>query len=195
MYNTWFDILEDWFLSLKFIEDKWPENVYFSLCRFKTKCMDILWYGPKNFIHNIFIFRTFLWGDRWFDSYYLLNMIRIKLGHDSKMYKKYGIAVGSEEVSEQMEYCSKLAGKLCDDNYDSEHLKLHDEKWGELSFKRTGDKSGSSCLKRSKVLSDEECEQERKEFMEHITMSDIERNKDQKLLFEVIEKNIKSWWD
>jgi len=195
MYNTWFDRLEDWFLSLKFIEGKWPEDVYFSLCRLKTKCMDILWYGPKNFILNIFIFRTFLWSDRWFDSYYLLNMIRVKLEHDSKMYKKHGIAVGSETASEQMEYCSKLLKKLCDDNYDTEHLKSHDEKWGELSFKKTGDKSGGSCLKRSKVLSDEEQEQERKEFMEHITTSDIEKKNDIKQLFETIEKNIQSWWD
>jgi len=194
MYNTWFDKLEDWFLSLRFIDDKWPEDVYFSLCRFKAKCMDVLWYGPKNFVLNIFTFRAFLWGDRWFDSYYLLNMIRIKLEHDSKMYKKYGMAVGSETASEQMEYCSKLLKKLCDDNYDAEHLKSHDEKWGELSFKKL-DNSGGSCLKRSKVLNDEEKEQERKEFMEHITISDIERKNDIKQLFETIEKNIQSWWD
>lgn len=196
MFNTWFDKLEDWFLELSFVNGKWPEKLYFSLCRLFNKVKDVLWYGPRNFIKNIYIFREILWSDRWFDYYYFLNMIRVKLEHDAKMHRKYGICVNNFETADQMEYCIKILKKVIDDDYDLEHLKSHDEKWGEYSWSFTKANNGSILnMKRPNVKTDEDAEQESKEFVKHVNNAAAEKEGDINHLFETIAKNLQSWWD
>lgn len=196
MYNTWFDKLEDWFLELAFIDGKWPEDFYFMLCRFLSRVQDILWYGPTIFIKNMVRFAPILWSDRWFDYHYLLNMMRVKLEHDAKMYRKYGMCTNSGEAAKQMEHCAELLKKIDDDNYDTEHLEPHDKKWGDMSFNFTKKDDGSIMMgSRPNVITDEDKELERKEFMEYIEAADIERNNDIKTLFGVMSKNLRTWWD
>jgi len=191
-----FDKIEDWFLSLSFVEDKWPQECYFTLCRFFTMMKDTLWYGPRSFIGNIIKYKKFLWSDRWFDHYYLFNVLKIKLESDSKSYRKYGMCVDADKLADEMDKCISFLNKIIKDEYEEEALKDHDLKWGKLDFNFEKCKGGSLLNRyRSNVLTKNDEEQERKEFMDYMSIADLNRKNDIKDLFEMISDNILKWWD
>jgi len=199
IYNTTKDKIEDWFLELSFIKDKWPQEVYFTWCRLLDKIEDIIWYGPKLFIKNIWIYKKILWSNNWFDSYFLLEIIKTKLDYDATQYKKNGNSVNSVNYAKEMEYCSLLLKRLINDTYEDEHLKYHNIKWGELNTSTVPSKTHPKCIKlifsRKNIITDKQKKQESKEYIQHIQDAWDEKQVDTEKLFDFMKKNIYNWWD
>ena len=67
----------------------------------------------KNFFKNIWIFRAFLIRDRWYDSDYLLHMLRDKIRYDVGKYKTLAMQMYPEPVIEKMEVNLRYVFKKC----------------------------------------------------------------------------------
>jgi hypothetical protein len=183
-----FEKIEDWFLDHSAVKDKKLEKIYFKIYRFFSIFEDIYWYGPKNFIYNVWLYKSILWSDKWFDFYYFLNIIKFKLKNDAKKYKKYGITTSAHKYALQMEICVILLDKIIKDDYCAKEIDDHDKKW------KMGNNFNDYINKKSH-LSDKDKEQQRKEFLDIIKKADEEKDKDINKVFDIIKKNILYWWD
>ena len=119
----WFDELEDEFLDLSCVKDTKIEEAYFILYRLKNSILDVIWYGPISFLHNIILYRKFLWKNRWWDYYYLLDILQLKLEIDAKYYRKLGMSMESKKMAEEMENCAALINRIKEDTNDKERSK------------------------------------------------------------------------
>jgi hypothetical protein len=188
-----FEKIEDWFLDHSAVKDKKLEKIYFKIYRFFSIFEDIYWYGPKNFLYNIWLYKSVLWSDKWFDSHYFLDLIKFKLKNDSKMYKKYGITVSADYYALQMELCAVLLDKIIKDEYIEPYITVHEKKWGtEIDFNK---KISDIIRNRRSHLSDEEKKQESKEYFDIMTKADKEKNEDIVKVFNIIQQNVMNWWD
>lgn len=99
-----------------------------------------------------------------------------------------------------LKLCIKLLEKLNENDY-SRFMDMHDKKWGELHtwFEPVNDgnpHSGSYWRSsRPKAVTPEEKEQERKEFLEASYADAREEEKHRRLVYRIIEKYIRYWWD
>ena len=191
--GSWFDRVEDWFLDHPAIHDTKIERFYFKMCKGFNKIKNIFWYGPKNFIFNLWEYKGILWSDKWFDSYYFFDLIRFKLKNDAKKYRKYGMAVPADEYALQMEYCVALLDRISKDEYTEPYITEHEKKWGtEVDFSQN---INDIIRNRRSHLSDEEKEQERKEYIDIMKKADEEKHKDVEKVFTFLQQNVLYWWD
>jgi len=188
-----FEKIEDWFLNHPAIHDTKIESFYFKMCRGFNRLKDIFWYGPMNFILNTWEYKSILWSDKWFDSYYFLNLIRFKLKNDAKKYRKYGMVVPADEYALQMEYCVALLDRINKDNYADPYITEHEKKWGTIiDFNKDID---DIIRNRRSHLSDEEKNQERKEYINIMLQADKEKHKDLEKVLNFLQQNVLYWWD
>ena len=185
--------IEDKFLDNRFVEDKWPEDVYYSIHRFFGRIDDNFYRPFKNYFHNLVKYRRFLAQDYWFDHHYLFEMLRDKLEKDALNYRKYGVTTIADKYADQMEYCVDILNRLVDDEYDQIELKPHDEKWGDIEFPTKME--GEVRLNRPNVHTKEDNEQESSEFMNHIQTAMNKKDKDVSDLFDYMSLHILKWWD
>lgn len=142
-----------------------------------NKILNLLYYGPKNFIHNLWAYRKFLWTDRWYDDHYLYFMMREKLRHDRGMYKKYSLNLHSQDQINSMKRCILVLDRIINDNYFDNALyfyeKEHPDWYGDITrdipdrkwFRRCSDKASK------------------------------QRQQDIDYLWSLVGKYSKSWWD
>lgn len=128
--------------------------------------------GVKNFFKNIWNFRSFLVRDRWFDHYYLLQMLNDKLKYDVKMYKCKSVTSHPEHIIEKMELVTHLLDRVAVDGY------------YENSFKCYGN-----------VLYDKNTVFSHKKETKLYQHGDLMVQNDIDYLFKIISKNILYWWD
>jgi len=199
MNLSFLEKIEDWFLGLKFVDGKLPEDMYFTWCRLWGKIEDVVWYKPNLFFHNLWTYKKILWSNYWFDSYYLMDLMKTKLEHDAKKYRKFGMTVNADNYAREMEYCALLLKRITDDTYEDEHLEEHDKKWGQLETSTSPSSTHKNCVemnfKRKRAQTDEEKEQETKEFRQHMQDAWDEKQKDTAKLFDFMKENIYNWWD
>ena len=178
------------------IEDKIMDSKlcepYLTIYRFLSKCKDIIYRNPKNFLNNIITYRKFLTNDHWWDHHYLFSMLREKLYNDKIKHQKYGICE-NQKIINDLDYCIKLLNEIIKDEYDEKHLYYHDLKWGQLNPYIDENNRWHSNRKYVKTEQDEI--QESKEFFICIDNASKERQYDIQKLFIYISNNILNWWD
>jgi len=187
------DKMEDKFLYNKFVEDKWPENVYYSVYRLYNRIDDNLYKPFKNFFYNLVKYRRFLAKDYWWDSYFVFKILRDKLKKDAFNYRRWGITTKSDEYADQMEHCVEILDRITKDEYEKIEMKPHDEKWGEINF--DGDIKEIFSRERPNVKTEEDKKIERAEFGNHMEVAWEKKVKDVDDLFDHMKKHILRWWD
>jgi hypothetical protein len=188
-----FSKIENWFLNHSAVENTELEHYYFFICRTKNKLEDLYWYGPKNFIKNVWLYREFLWTNHWWDYVYLLEMIRTKLTIDRQYYDKYGTSVSSKIYALEMKLCALILERLIRDDYDSELINKHDKKW--RIDQCNGDDFIDCINNRKNHLTGSEKTQEKLEYLQTIKQINENKDKDFEKVFTYIYKNVQNWWD
>ena len=158
-----------------------------------------LYYNIKYFFLNLIKYRRFLWEDRSYDSYYIFYMLREKLSHDVGYYEKYGNHVHVQKDIDNMKLCVKILNRIIEDDYHEKVFKHHNKKWGEPEFRveDVEDRAGycELFIDRENVKSQEDKEQERKEFRKLSKHEGYLKQQDVNFLFNFMSKHIKSWWN
>jgi hypothetical protein len=150
-------------------------------------------------IKNLINWFPVIWKDRYWDNYFLYEILRFKISDMEKNIRKNGMHLRAEHDANKMKLCVNLLDRLIDDDYMGNALKHHDIKWGEGEFEFTpvDGRNGLSSLDitRPNVKTPKDEKQEIKEWKECIVRSDSIQVQDLELLFKTMTKHVRSWWD
>ena len=103
-----------------------------------------------------------------------------------------------EKDADQIKVCILLIKRIMDDDYGENAFKRHDEKWGdsEMNFIPTDNPELSEMkIDYENVVTEKDKEQERKDFKLAIEQEEMLKKQDTDLLFKLMARHIRSWWD
>ena len=133
-----------------------------------------------------------------FDGHCLFAIIEYKLKRLEKVLEN-GHAVQTDQGMHALKLAIKLAGRLKEEKYEQAFWNRHDRKWGEMKtwFEDTGDGSGNSywLSSRPKAQTEEQKEQKRLEHIAYIYAAEAQQKREEKWLYGILEKYLRSWWD
>lgn len=160
----------------------------------------LVWDHVK-YLQKVFAYAKLLRTDYDFDAQCLFRIIHLKLTRVKRSLLN-GWAIQEEKDMRALDLAIKLAARLDNDHdyYWRPHTR-HDRKWGDLhSWFEPVDPSNpnSSSYWRSSrpnAVTDEQKEQERKEFLDSCYAEEFLRSRDRRLLFAILAKYIPVWWD
>ncbi len=190
----------------------------------KLKGITLRWnhdwkYIPKNIkqgFKNLKYWLPIIWKDRNYDHRFIYDILQHKLKAQSKYIGDRDIHTRAKKDAEVMMTCVRLIDKVSDEWYSSEYMDYHKTKhW----FKPCEDKEGYSTWE-SRTLEENFDEYFKKypliykrvingeghfkfdnvvdtKNKERIAMNiaHINEERAQKLLFKIMEQNIRGWWD
>lgn len=165
--------------------------------RFFKKIKDFFKYDVRYGIRNFIIWRKVIWKDRNFDQYYIYAILKHKLTLMEECIRDS--YVGSDKEADNIKLCVYLLDRLMKDVYFEMAFKKHFEKWGdiELEFKPIeGDDEYSEVLFNQKnVNTKEEKEKSRIDFKRACDHENYLRDQDLDMLFTIMRKHIRGWWN
>jgi len=152
----------------------------------------------KHGFRNLYAWLPLIWKDRDWDHGFLFEMLQFKLSRMEKCLRN-GIHLHADETADKVKLCVLLLDRINKDEYHEMVFKHHDKKWGEtdLTFTKCKDNPEMSELhiSRENVNSEEDKEQERKEYRAIMKRPDELMQQDIDMLFETMRKHIRGWWD
>ena len=143
-------------------------------------------------IKNIFIWFKIIWNDRQWDSYFLFILMQHKLALMQKYFETNAHYIGADKNVKNIKICKNLLKRLADDNYCKNVFLFHDEKWGEANIIF---KDNTIIVNRKNCLTEDDKKKEKKEAINLCNREMLLIDQDLNLLFTVMRKQIKHWWD
>jgi hypothetical protein len=189
--------------------------------KIKWTIQDIKYY-PKNFIigiKNLILWFPVIWGDRDWDQHYILEVLKFKIRKQAKCIGNNNFSTTSKRDAEIMNLASRLIDRAQNETYETEYIsyytsndyfeeieqthngeKLYEFKSDEISenfkeyfekYPRQYKKAISGELRRFKR--DEDESKNKQIYAMEISYENQERC--HRLLFKILEENIKKWWN
>jgi hypothetical protein len=199
----------------KDIFEEWDDKKVSILTRIKWKLEEISYY-PKHIregITKLIYWFPVIWKDKDWDHVFIYNILEHKLKAQSKYIGSRDIHTRAQRDAEIMMTCVKLLEKDRDGYYEMEHMDYYkDKNWfesikGEDTFKWKS-KLVSDNLQEyfakypliyKRVLNGEgPYDMKGREGDKQIiamNIAQINQDRSHKLLFKIMEQNIKRWWD
>lgn len=157
----------------------------------------VIWYKivsiPLNFYHNICNIISWipvLWNNWDWDWQFLMKILEFKLTRMQKFFASDDCIIkDGSQVSAQIKVCVDLIKKIQNDDWIQDEWDKHEEKWGPyqrengIPFRRTNAVAGKSL------------EQERQEFRRLCHLEDYKREKAWDVLFRVMRRRMRHWWE
>jgi len=145
----------------------------------------------KNGVRNLIIWGPTIWRDRDWDYGFLLDMMSKKMEHMGKYHNEKGTLESSDKSAKDLMRASELALKIRLQDYEEEAFgdKLYLRDKNKMVITPFEDKEGGTIT--FEGLSKEEREEYRKLVLRQSEL--IERDKNE--LFDLMSKEIFSWWD
>jgi len=155
--------------------------------------------GIQISLGNLIIWFPTIWGDRYWDHYFLFLIIRKKLSLMETHIRKNGIHEEAEKDADNMLICVKALTRLIEDNYHEVAFENHNKKWGDLDMTfediPEGKKFGELKFNRKNAITEEQLAEEREESKQRFEDSVKMQSDDLDLLFNTMRKEVLRWWD
>jgi secreted Zn-dependent insulinase-like peptidase len=160
--------------------------------------MRCLWFSFLRGIKNLIIWFPVIWEDQWRDDIFFFILIRKKLILMEKNFRKNGHHVGNEKDADKMRTCINLINRIYEDDYIEQAYKNHDKRWGQVEWSSspTDNKYVRDIVRKYpnvKTKNDEKLQE--KEAIRCSKLVEMQINQDIEMLFKILTKNIRSWWD
>lgn len=136
------------------------------------------------------------WNNRDYDYAYLYKLILIKLIRIEKELKN-GFCEHDKSTLQSLRICIKLLNNITEDSYDH-NINLHDSKWGDLivSYKDSDIKGFRTMeFNRPNAVTEQDKELQTKELRLALEKDDAQKTKHINLLFSIMAKYSRTWWD
>jgi len=178
-------------------EDLW-DSFKFELS-YKWRQIRGFFNDVKYFLYNCWVYIPILWSDRDWDETYIYQLLRFKLAKQRKYITQHGHSVAKviKQQEKSLTICINLLDRLIEKNYVDSMYAKHEEKWGQLYlFTDEGTRredAGLFC--RENVTTDEQREQEYKEFRKIVEHEEYMIQQDLSYLTTMLRKHIRMWWD
>lgn len=170
------------------------------------------WRGVKN------LWRWFpvIWKDRDWDDHYIWEILKIKLKHQSDYIGSRDIHIGAKYDAQKMMLCVRLIEKIQNEFYSSEYFDYHESEYnwipvdGETEYMKLDIETISENYDEyfakhkasvRKVLSDERYHifklDDSEDYKQRLAMNVAHYNEKraQELLFKILNRDIRGWWD
>ena len=186
---------------------------FFSFDRFNLDYDQSLWYKFKEFFYKGYrsVREFYYWIQKsceyaWFlrkdfdwDYAYILYLLQYKITRTRKRIQEDNIIENTEKYVAEMQVAEKMLEDIINDTFLIEQFAKHEEKWGELDMvSHPCDDDGIACVitfKRERAKTEEEIQQEKKEFMELINLETKARDDAYLNLFLYLATHIRNWWN
>lgn len=147
-------------------------------------------------IKNLWKWLPIVWKDRNWDQYYLYELLHFKLQNMERLHRNYSYSLYADRTADQLKVCKLLLDRLIKDEYYENTFRNHDKKWGrpKIRYEPVGDRYKKLVMYRKNVTEENE-EQERKEFLRLCEHEHMLRKQDIEYLFKLMTKHIGRWWD
>ena len=152
------------------------ERCYWIYIEFRDRCwlrikLLHIWYGVGNLIR----WRKMIWQDRDWDAWtYLLPMMEKKIEQMENCERKFSIHKDKKRWTRQMQTCRILINRLCNDDYIPWTFYLREK----INWRGTG--IMIHRLKNPKFAHEHE---------------GYQREQDLDLLFKILRRHIREWWN
>jgi hypothetical protein len=165
-------------------------------------------YKVKQFfkrIYNLYRWFPIIWNDQDWDDHYIFEILKFKLKNQAKYIGGKDRYVGAKRDAEIMMLCTRLIDKVQDEWYGREYL---DYQKSEMKFTPSESHPGSYEME-FEELSEHYDDYFKKYPLIYRMVPDLNASKDKiafqiakineerahKLLFTILEQNIRRWWD
>lgn len=151
---------------------------------------------PRNVkygIVNLVKWVPIIWGDRQWDNHYIYKVLRHKLHLTEQMIRHNGHHVRNIQDADKIKTCVVLLDRLMEDDYHEIVSKKFYEKWGRPDFNIS--EGGLLNIDYPNVKNDEDEKKQVKEFRRLIVVEEEMVKQDLALLFKMMQKHIRTWWD
>jgi hypothetical protein len=163
-------------------------------------------YKVKQFFRNIYnLIRWFpiIWKDRDWDDHFIFEILKFKLKNQAKYIGYHDRHLSAKRDAEKMMLCVRLIEKVQDEYYGCEYLSYCDLEFESITSKTHPDLHEMIIVEKSEHYDDYFKKYPR--IAKQLTIKDkgkkafkiaqINENRAHKLLFKILEQNIKRWWD
>lgn len=151
-------------------------------------------------VKRSFDYAVFGWTNHDFDYAYMYEIIHFKLKRIQKTLVNDKHHVHRKSTWKSLNDAIDILDRLNKDYYEEEYYKIYDKKWGKPVLKSqivtlaNGAKMRSSTFTRSKVKTEEDGKQSRKEAMTLYKKAERDRTRDLNRLNEILQKYSRNWW-
>jgi hypothetical protein len=165
-------------------------------------------YKVKQFfkrIYNLYRWFPIIWNDQDWDDHYIFEILKFKLKNQAEYIGGKDRYIGAKRDAEIMMLCTRLIDKVQDEWYGREYL---DYQKSEMKFTPSESHPGSYEME-FEELSEHYDDYFKKYPLIYRMVPDLNASKDKiafqiakineerahKLLFTILEQNIRRWWD
>lgn len=198
----------------------WHREQWYNICRMITVLKERdwgelsyawyhLWFDFVYPVYNLWrqtkvicSYIPVLWNDRDWDWVFVLLLLQHKLKRMESKFRN-GCHVGCEKTADKMKQCIELIERIVNNDYGQEAKAEFKKKWGELRDNSVlcqddefeGQKVYEWDLQYENEKTPEDSKQCYKESLEIYKLEAQQANRDMKLLFYILRRNLKRWWD
>jgi len=156
------------------------------------------------FLERLYKWLPVLWRDRNWDYAFILDVLEHKIKLTREYIGKYNRHTTVERDCHNMRIAEILIRRIREDNYGDSFMAEHEAKWGKLNWHRGplgndnilfDNKFSKRGLVRANVNSQEEWEQEAKDYKRIITHCAYQKSQDYDYLFKHLKKHLEKWCD
>jgi len=152
-----------------------------------------------NGIYNLFYYFKIIYNDRDWDGQYIYIILKRKLEKVLKRYETTKYYVGQESEEKRIKFCVNTLDRLMKDNYRNKMYLESIEKYGENKMKYIPDDSWPGCVEfiicHDKCTTPELESEAHKNDMKRYELARLDEDRDVKILFNLMSKYIRHWWD
>jgi hypothetical protein len=154
-------------------------------------------------IHNLYRWFPVIWKDQDWDDYYIFEILKFKLKNQAEYIGKRGNHLSAKRDAEKMMLCVRLIEKVQDEYYGCEY-----QDYCKLNIHFIDSKSYPGMYEAETEVISESYDKYFKKYPriynqvkiedKHRTAFYIGRENEErahKLLFKILEQNIRRWWD
>jgi hypothetical protein len=174
-------------------------RMYFLGCKTFYEGIERLFNDFTEGIMNLIYWFAIIWNDRQWDHIYLTKMVYRKLSKMEEYFRNGNFYENQEKDAANMKICVDGLKRLLDDEYDDIAFKEHNEKWGKLDMKfwdpKNDEEFGEVTFSRPNAITEEQKEQESKEYREHMMEAEKMQEDDLDLVFGTMRKELLRWWE
>jgi hypothetical protein len=155
-------------------------------------------------IYNLYRWLPIIWKDQDWDDFYIFEILKFKLKNQAEYIDKRGIHLSAKRDAEIMMLCVRLIEKIQDEYYGTEYFgyyksylefkKLKNSELFEISETITSE-ALDGYFKKYPLIYKKVYDKNSNKGSIAFRMGRINEERAHKLLFKILEQNIKRWWD
>jgi hypothetical protein len=154
-------------------------------------------------IYNLYRWFPIIWKDQDWDDFYIFEILKFKLKNQAEYIGKRDFHTRAERDAEIMMLCVRLIEKVQDEYYGTEYFDYHDSKllfidseshpgMYEMEVENISENFNEYFKKYPRIYKQVETKDK---YKTAFNIARINEERAHKLLFKILEQNIRRWWD